>query len=57
MNVSKNKVIVVSRNGGYSVNVQLNGVRMEQVDCFRYLVSGIHESEEKNEEFDHRVRR
>ena len=56
VNVSKSKVMVVSKNGGFNVNVQLNGERMEQVQCFRYLGSDIHECGGMNEEFGHRAR-
>ena len=56
VNVAKSKVMVVSKNGGQVVDVQLNGERMEQVECFRYLGTDIHENGKLNEEIGHRVR-
>ena len=56
MNVLKGKVMVVSKNGGCKVDVVLNGEKMEQVECFRYLGTDLHESGRMDAEIGHRVR-
>jgi hypothetical protein len=38
MNVSKSKVMIVTRRENVGdIYITLNGIRMEEVDCFRYL--------------------
>ena len=37
INVKKTKTMVVSRNGGKSVNIVIDGKKVEQVTKFRYL--------------------
>ena len=55
-NVSKSKVMVVSKNGGYKIAICLQGEKMEQIECFRYLRTDIHESVRMGEESDGRNR-
>lgn len=55
VNVAKSKVMVMSRGGAVGMNVHMNGERMEQAECFRYLGSDMHESGRMNEETGHRV--
>lgn len=55
VNADKSKVMVVSRDGGYGVDVLLNGERMEQVECFKYLGSNMHESGRTNAEIGYRA--
>ena len=56
VNVSKSKVMVVSKEGGCRADVGLLGEKMEQVECFRYLGTDIHENGRMGEEIGHRVR-
>ena len=56
VNVSKSKVIVVSKDGGYKADRCLHGEQMEQIECFRYLGIDIHESGRMGKEIGHRVR-
>ena len=37
VNVSKSKVMVMSKNGSYKADICLHGEKMEQVKCLRYL--------------------
>lgn len=41
VDVSKSTVMAVSKNRGQEVNVQLNGERIEEAECFRYLWTDI----------------
>ena len=56
VNVSKSKVMVVSKDGGYKADICLHGEKMEQVECFRYLGTDIHENGRMGKEIGHRVR-
>ena len=48
--------MVVSKEGGCRADVGLLGEKMEQVECFRYLGTDIHENGRMGEEIGHRVR-
>ena len=47
VNAAKSKVMVMSRDGGYGVDVFLDGERMEQVEYFKSLGSNMHENGRK----------
>ena len=53
VNVSKSKVMAVSKDGGYKVDICLHEVKMEQVKCFRYLGTNIHKNGRMEEEIGH----
>lgn len=42
MNVSKSKVMLVSKNEEYDVDVVLKGERLERDGCFRCLGADVH---------------
>ena len=56
MNISKSKVMVVSREGGHKANIKVEVEKMKQVECYRYLGTDIHESGRMEEEIAHKVR-
>ena len=56
VNVSKSKVMVVSKDGRYKTDIHLHGEKMEQVKCFRYLGTAIQENGRMGKEIRHRVR-
>jgi hypothetical protein len=43
INVKKTKVMKVSRNGGGTINIMIDGQKVEQVDKFKYLGAWITE--------------
>ena len=55
INVEKKKAMVISRKGGGTINITLNGERIEQVSKFCYLGSWITHDERYNVEIRPRI--
>lgn len=55
-NVSTAKAKVLSKNGGYELEIVLNGERMKQVNYQRCLGAGVHGTWKMNKAISHRVR-
>ena len=50
VNITKSKIMVVSKTGVQQVDVHLNGEKIKQVRCIRYLGKDIYKNGRMNEE-------
>ena len=56
MNVGKSKVMRICKNReGNALDIQLNNVRMDEVDCYRYFGVDVSSDVKMNEELNHRM--